>query len=368
MVAMMNRTGTFGPSEAIILLAVANIARVFLPFPRYLNELGANAAWLTPLGGLLVALLGFYIMYLVLKSGPDLNIVQITERTLGPYLGTLLNLVTVGFFIAVGSLFTREFAEALIVSALPSVPISVVSILYMAMGMLGAYLGIEALARTSRLAYPFIFGGILLLLLAVLPMSKLDNIFPIFGSGPLQVFGIGTLSTASVTEIIFAGVIIQSLGGLQHFRLVGYRAMLLSFATLTAVLLLMNLSFHWLTMGENTLPFYSMSRDIYIGRFLQRVEAVFILIWGMVAFIKIALTLYGAAVALTGTLKLPDYRPLLWPLVVIMFILSVLPPDLPSAIQLDINFLRPFSNIPNYILPLLILAVYKLRRGKRGEV
>jgi len=52
----MVKEGTFGPAEAIILLAVSNIARVFLPYPRYLVEIGGAAAWMTPIGGLFVAL------------------------------------------------------------------------------------------------------------------------------------------------------------------------------------------------------------------------------------------------------------------------------------------------------------------------
>jgi spore germination protein (amino acid permease) len=365
----MNKTGSFGPAEAIILLAISNIARVFLPYPRLLTEIGASATWMTPLGGLVVALFGIYLMYLVLKKKPGHTIIEITEHAFGPVLGTLINLLTVVFFIAVGTLFAREFSEAILIAALPSIPISAISISYLVMGMLGAFLGIEALARTARLSYPYIFGGIVILLLALIPQWSIYNLFPLLGNGPLQVFGSGTFSTASGTEIIFAAVIIQSMGGVDQFRLVGYRAMLLGFATFIAILLVINLTFHWETMAENTLPFYRLARGIYLGRFLQRVESVYVIIWSVVGFIKIAVTIYGAAVALARTLKLPDYRPLLWPLVVIMFILSVLPPDLPTTVKLDAQWLRPFALIPNYLWPLLILMAYRLkRRGPREEV
>lgn len=363
----MTKEGSFGPAEAIILLAISNIARMFLPYPRLLNEIGASAAWMTLLGGLVVALVGFYLMYLVLKKNPGQTIVEITEDTFGPVVGMSINLVIVVFFIAVGSLFAREFSEALIIAALPRLPISIISISYLGMGVLGAYLGIETLARTSRLAYPYIFGGILLLLLALIPQLEINNLFPVMGNGLLQVFGAGTLSTASITEIIFAGVIIQSMGGIDKFRRVGYHSMLLAFGLFIAVLLVMNLAFHWSTMAENTLPFYRMARNIYLGRFVQRVESVFIIIWSVVAFIKIAVTLYGSAVTLARALKLPDYRPLLWPLITIMFTLSLLPPDLPTTVKLDIELLRPFAIITNYLLPLLLLAVYWLRRGSREE-
>jgi spore germination protein (amino acid permease) len=366
-VEKMIKAGSFGPAEAIILLAISNIARIFLPYPRRLLEIGASASWMTPLGGLIAVLIGFYLMYLVLRKNPGQTVIEITEQAFGPVVGTFLNLVTVGFFIAVGALFAREFAEALIIAALPNVPISAISIAYLSMGVLGAYLGIEALARTARLSYTYIFGGILLLLLALIPWWGTGDVFPLFGNGPIKIFGQGTYSTAGITEIIFAALIIQSMGGVERFRLVGYRSMLLGFATLIVILLVTNLTFHWDTMAENTLPFYRLARNIYLGRFFQRVESVFVIIWSVVAFIKIAITLYGASFALTRTLKLPDYRPLLWPLVIIMFILSILPPDLPTAIKLDNDWLRTYALIPNYLLSLLILAAFRLRRRGSRE-
>jgi lysylphosphatidylglycerol synthetase-like protein (DUF2156 family) len=201
----------------------------------------------------------------------------------------------------------------------------------------------------------------------LIPQWSTDGLLPFFGNGPLKVFGQGTFSSAGITEIIFAALIIQSIGGIERFRLVGYRSLLLGFASLIIILLVMNLTFHWDTMAENTLPFHRLARNIYFGRFFQRVESLFVIIWSVVAFIKIAATLYGASVALARTLKLPDYRPLLWPLVIIMFILSILPPDLPTAIKLDNDWLRTYALIPNYLLSLLILAAFRLRRRGSRE-
>jgi hypothetical protein len=51
LVIKMIKEGKFGLSEAIILLILSNIARIFLPYPRFLAELGGPAAWMTPLAG-----------------------------------------------------------------------------------------------------------------------------------------------------------------------------------------------------------------------------------------------------------------------------------------------------------------------------
>lgn len=365
----MIKEGKFGPSEAIILLAVSNIARIFLPYPRFLIELGGPAAWMTPIGGLAAALAGVYLMSLVLKNSPDKTIIEITEEAFGPVVGIALNLVIITFLLSVSMIFTREFSEALIVSALPETPISIITATYLAVGILGAYLGIEAMARASRLTAPYIFGGIAILLISLSPQWNIHNLFPVFGTGPYQVFGLGTYSTSAVTEIILAAVLIQAMGGADKFSKIGYRSMLIAFLLLSGLLATIVLTLGRDYAMESTLPFYSVSRNIYLGIFFQRVEAVFVIIWSIIGGIKIALTLYGASVSLARTLKLPDYRPLIWPLGLVVFIFSLLPPDMASAVKLDSDFLRPFALIPNYLLPLLIIAAYWLKRrvGRAGS-
>ncbi len=357
----MIREGTFGPAEAVILLAISSIARFFLPYPGSLAEIAGTAAWMTPLGGLVIALAGIYVMSVILNKYPDQTIIEITEEVFGPVVGTLFNLVTVSFFLAVGTLFTREFAEAMIISALPETPVSVVSVAFLAMGLVGAYLGIEALARTSRLSYLYVLGGIAVLLLAMVPQCNLDNLFPLLGQGPLQVFGNGSLSAAAVTEIILAAVLVQAMGGAGQFRSISFRAALLAFGLAVALLAILIMAIHYQPLIEFTLPFYKLARLIYLGRFFQRVEAVFVIIWSVLGALKIALTLYGAAISLARSLKLPDYRPLIWPLGLLMFIFSLLPPDMPAAVNLDLVFLRPFAFIPNYLLPVLVLITCWLR-------
>ncbi|OQA05169.1 MAG: Spore germination protein [Firmicutes bacterium ADurb.Bin373] len=175
----------------------------------------------------------------------------------------------------------------------------------------------------------------------------------------------GSLSTAGITEIVLAAVLVQNIGGADKYREIGYRSMLIGFALLIALMATLNLTTNREVSEEITLAFYRLSRNIYLGRFFQRVEAIFVIIWSIVGALKIALTLYGASVSLARTLKLPSFRPLIWPLGLSIFIFSLLPFDMPSAIQLDEFFLRPFSYIPNYIIPLLIIAVYWLKRRSR---
>ncbi|MHB8156963.1 MAG: GerAB/ArcD/ProY family transporter, partial [Desulfocucumaceae bacterium] len=298
----------------------------------------------------------------ILRAHPDMNIVEITADTMGNIVGTIINLMYALFFISVAAIFTRTFSEALVVTALPITPISIITIGYIAVAILGAYIGVEAVARSARVTYPFMLAGIAILLLGLIPKWDINQLFPILGNGPVKVFLEGGRMAGAVTEILLAAVIVKSFHGPEMFRKIAVRAMLMGFGYLTILLLVLVLTFGWNMAQEETLPFYSLSRLIYLGRFFQRLESIFIIIWGYIGMIKIVLTLYASALTLAGTFRLPDHRPLIWPLALIIFMASLLPPDLPTAELIEGIYIRMFTWIPTVALPLMVLAVSLLRK------
>jgi len=358
---------SFGMAEAVVLLTMSSMARIFLPFPRYLVELSGPAAWLSSVAGLFLALLQVYLFYIILKPYPGENIMDITERTLGKVAGAALNIYYGFFFITIAAGFTRIFSEALLVSALPRTPISVVATSFMLIAVMGAYLGLETMARSTRLTYPFVLGGIVVLLFGLLPRWEISNLFPILGSGPVNVFIKGGFNAAIVTEIFLAAVIVQSFKGQEVFGKITSRAMLMSFGYLIILEMVFIMTINWNSAQESTLPFYQLSRLIYFGRFFQRVESIFIIIWSFIGMIKISLTLYASAFVLAHAFRLPDHRPLVLPLAVIIYSLSFLPPDLPSSLELE-RIIRMHGVLPSIILPVLVLVLDRFRRrGSKNE-
>ncbi|MFZ5645479.1 MAG: GerAB/ArcD/ProY family transporter [Bacillota bacterium] len=361
----MQEEGKFGLAEAVVLLTMSNMARIFMTFPRGIIELAGPAAWLTPLPGLMLALLGVYIFWLLLKPHPDKTIVEITESALGPVFGTAINVIYVIFFLFVGMTFSRIFSEALLVSILPRTPISAVNTGFVLTALLGSYLGVEVLARSARVTYPFVLGGIIVLLVSLYPFYRPGFLFPMLGTGPYQVFVQGGFDTGVVSEVLIAAVIVHCLASRDLFTTAVSRAMLMGFAYLIILELAIIMDINWRASSENTLPFYTLTRGIYLGRFFQRIEAIFVIIWGFIGMIKVSITLYAASVTLARALKLPYYRPLIWPLGLIIFIISLLPPDLPTTALIDSEYLRPFGWFPTFLLPLVVLAVDRFRARRR---
>ncbi|MCL6610624.1 MAG: spore germination protein [Peptococcaceae bacterium] len=361
----MKDRGKFGQAEAVVMLTMSGMARIFLPFPRHLAETAGEAAWISSLAGLALAMGQVYLLHLVLKPYPEGNIVDVTTGALGRVAGTAACLIYVSFFIAVAAVFTRTFSEALLVTALPRTPISVVSTGYVAMALLGAYMGLEAMARSARVTYPFVVAGMGILLFSLVPLWDFTGIFPLLGTGPAGVFVKGGILAGGMTEILLAAVIVQSFHGPGAFGRVVSRAMLMSFAYLALLELILLMTDSADVAREYTLPFYSLSRLIHLGRYFQRIESIFIIIWGYIGMVKIVLALYAAASVFAGAFRLPDQRPLIWPLALIIFTASLLPPDLPTTVKIESVYIRHLAWLPAVFLPAAVLAADRIRARRR---
>lgn len=358
----MQAKDKFGMAEATVILSLAAMSRMFLTFPRHLVEHSGPAAWLSVLSGLVMILIQVYIFSLLLKPHPDKNLIDVTRDALGKFVGTAVNITYAIFLLGVAAIYTRTFSEALLVSALPRTPISIVTIGYVAMALLGAYLGLSSLARATRVVYPFVLTGMAILMLALVPEWEFSQIFPILGNGPYRVFLLGGINAGGISEILMAAIIVQYFYSPGMFGKITSRAMALAFAYLTALELVLLLVFNHHVIEEYTLPFFELARMIHLGRFFQRIESIFIIIWGFIGMIKVSLSLYCAAVTLTTTFKLPDYRPLLWTLTLVIFVASLLPPDMPTAIMIESFYIRIISWIPCLGLPLVVLATDRIKR------
>lgn len=358
----MQAKNKFGMAEAVALLGLATMSRMFLSFPRYLVEHSGPAAWLSVLSGFVMILIQIYIFSLLLRPHPEKNLIDVTRDALGKFVGTAVNITYAIYLLSVAAIFTRTFSEALLVTALPETPISVVSIGYVSMALLGAYLGLSSLARATRVVYPFVLIGMSILMLALIPEWEFTQLLPLLGQGPYPVFLKGGIVAGGVSEILMAAIIVQNFYNPGMFGMITLRAMVLAFAYLLALEIVLLLVFNHHVIEEYNLPFYELARMVHLGRFFQRLESIFIIIWGFIGMIKVSLCLYCASVTFSKTFKLPDYRPLLWALILIIFITSLLPLDMPTAIMIESFYIRIISWIPCLGLPLVVLAADRIRR------
>jgi len=357
----MINEGKIGQSEAVALIVTATCTKVFLSYPAIMVAFGGSAGWMVVLlsGMLTLFFLGFTIK--LLERFPDYNFPQIVEETAGSFFGGFIILAILAPWLFEAAMTFRRFGEMIIIVALPETPISIIMITFVSAAGLAANLGIQTLARSCYLAFPFSLGAVILIILLTIPNWNPDWLFPLLGKGIDEIIKSGLIRSGDFTELNLLYTI-----PLVYFsnqvKKIAYKSVLLSATIFLAVVLGYTLTFPAVVGEEPYLPLYMMARSVYLGRFLQRIEAIFVFFWVFSGYLWLSVVIYGFCRILKDYLNLPDYRPLILPTIAITLAVAFVPSSLPDAVLISHYTYKETGFVPVYGWPFLLLITAVIRK------
>ncbi|MGE5589246.1 MAG: GerAB/ArcD/ProY family transporter [Bacillota bacterium] len=354
-------------TDATYLMFSVISAKIFLSVPRYLVLDGETAGWLFVLMAGATGALGWTFVVLFMRRFPGRSILQAVEETLGPYLAIPANLLYTFIFLIITAVVIRQLGETVISAILPTTPISVIIGTLLAVAVYTCYLGKEAVARVARFFMPVIVALVLAILVLSLPSgARPSELLPLFGPG------IGTLLMRSISrsslfvEVLLLPLLVPHLKEPEKMARIGYQAILWSTLFWLAVTAVFLMLFPYPEAVKNPFPLLALARLINIGRFLQRVESVFIFAWIFAAAAKISATLLASTLSFAETFHLKAYRPMVFAFSVLAMSLSFLPPNIIEAMRWDREIIRVWGALPGFVLPLVLWGI-AAARGKGGQ-
>ena len=357
-----------GPSEATALVMVMLGTKIFLGYPRMVTQLGATAGWLIILLSCLTSIGFWRVIASLLARFPGRSLLEISELVLGRPLGFGLNIIIILYTLLGSSMLMRQFADTVILTALPNTPISALSALFLVTIFVAAYLGLEALSRSAFIALPFLIGSTLAVLIPLYPFWDMKELYPILGTGAWPVLKYSFLNTSAFGEVLILAFLAPYFSfGPDGIKRAGTIAIVV-----TAVFFILITVVYIMVMPmpgamENLAPFFQLSRSIYLGRYYQRLESFFILFWTFTAFMRLAIGYVVTALIIQQALKLPYYRPLLPALAVLIFSLALTFPDALTTISIEKEYRLLYGWIFTFILPCGVwAAAYLLKKDDKN--
>lgn len=356
-----------GPSEAAALAINLVGVNAFLGYPRVVIELGATAAWLVVLISGFAGIGAWLIIAALLDRFPGKSLMAISELVLGPVGGMIANIIFFFYIMITNGILLRLFSEAIILTTLPEAPISSLSFLFIIPVWLAAYLGLEAVSRSAYISFPFISAGVAAVLLALYPHWNPLMLLPLLGEGIFPVVKYGFLSSTVFGEIFILAVLnpFFAFSG-KKLKAAGIFSLVYVMVFFILIVNVYLMTFPYPTSLEYLVPFYQMARTIYLGRYFQRVEAVFVIFWTFSAFLRLALGVIVAAHILQDAFKLPYYRPLLPSLCILIFSLALTFIDVMQTVIIESKIRIIYGWLFSLALPCGIWAAALILRKGEG--
>lgn len=333
--------------------------------------LGANAkqdAWLV----ILVAMSGGLILMLVYTKlstyYPEDTLLQIIPKLIGKFLAFPFILIYIVYFTYLAAKACRDFGELMAATILVDTPMIIVIGSFMVLLVYCLKSGVDIFGRMGEVIFPIYILSMLVIWMLMVSVEHftLSNLSPILGNGlqPILKEVFPTVVTFPFGESIIITMFLPFLKNKQHVRKVGITVILV-----TGVLMTVNLIMVLSVLGpeiysKDFFPLLSATRMVSIADFLERFDALVILMMVAGVFFKIGGWTFGAAVGIAHLFKLKQIRSVYLGLGTIIPPLSLLTASNQVKYnEIGLEIVTFYIHIPlQIIFPFLLLCIAFIRK------
>ncbi|MGG3798365.1 GerAB/ArcD/ProY family transporter [Metabacillus fastidiosus] len=354
--------------QFILLVMFFTIGSSILIIPSILVTEAKQDAWISSILGVGVGLLLVLLYCLLGERFPNKTIIEYSEIILGKFLGKIVSLLLVLFFLFVTSLVLINLGDFLITSIMSETPTISIYILYSFLILMGTRLGIETIARSGEILFwLFIF---LFSIFAITVSFEIEfrNIQPMFTQGikPLIRSTIQFEHNPFLQLIIFL-MIVPCLNTTKVKKpyLIGtlLGGIILTIITFLAILVLGSEN-----VSRSIFPSYELAKKINVGNFITRIESIMAFMWLITLFFKLVICFYATSLGIAQIFQLKDYRILTFPLAIIMIVLAlIISPNMNvlAVYSKNVGFLHNF--IYGFLIPFFLLVTALLQHKFKAE-
>ena len=358
------QTGKLGIGEGVALVFGLVVTRLFLSGLTDVVRVNGQILWLSMIIYTVIPLLILYMMIYVNNSASG-DIVAVCEHLVGKPGAWLMITAYILMFFANSASLLRQYAEYTIITALPRAEFQLVILWYVVSVGIVCYLGIEAICRAGYIMLPFVIVAMIVIFALVSPFYIAYNLTPWQGNGIIKAVQSGITGVGfnlGVLSLIFMSSAFQNVKTIKRIAMYAFGGSLLLRIVYMFVYIMV---FGVNVGGEKAMPFFELTRLVYLNQYFQRIEALFIMVWVIVGLLSIVGSLYIGLYLIVILLKLPALRPIVPLGVVIIANLAMLPPNIGYTIDID-RLLLQISLLGMYVFPgiLFIMALLKKRRKK----
>lgn len=353
---------TIGNWETVSILITAICTKIFINSPRLMAEIGGSGGWVLMLYISILAILFFIIISKLYRDFEGMDIVDLGEYVAGNTGRIITGLLVIIYLFSIICMVMREFSEDVKIISLQSSPISFVIVFFLLGIVAGAYFGIESIARIHALVVPVIIIGFIFVILGAAEYYDLSKITPVLGTGAADIFGRGFLKVSQFAELFLLFLLFPFIKKFNNFKKNGFKALIISSVFLVSSSLAYLLVFAYPNATESFLPFYQLARLINYGKFLQRGESLFMLIWGFAALLYLSTGFFFMVYIFKKTFKLAYYKPLILSLAILIFTCSLLTPNLISTINFESTYIRSFAGFLTFGFTIILLISARLKK------
>lgn len=338
--------------------------------------LGAEAkqyAWLAVLAGMGLGLILVSIFTKLSGYYPGDSYIEIILNIFGRFTGFPLGMTYILYFTSQAARISRDFTELIVSTILVGTPALVIMSSFVAVIIYTLRGGIEVFARMAEMVLPVVMIVFLITWIIVSASGVVDpkQLSPLLGGELSGIWkeAFPVLASLPFGELIAFTMVWTGIKDSGRLKKVG-RAAVFS----AGIILSLNIAGMISVLGSHLYgrlqyPLLATVRMASVADFLERIDAVVILLMVAGGFFKVGVYLYAASVGTAHLFKLQSNRSVLIPLGTIIIPLGLI--QARNVVEhniIGLEFLMTYGHIPlQMVIPALMLIIAYFRQKGRTK-
>jgi spore germination protein KB len=275
-------------------------------------------AWLAILLGMCGGIVLFFIYYFLFRQYPNLPLTGYARKILGKYVGWIIGLLYVVYFLYEAARNLRDFGDLLLTSTMPKTPLLAINFLMVLAICYVLYLGVEVVGRTTEvfIVILILFGFTGNLFVYFSGNVDLHNLQPFLENGwkPILTTAFPLTTFFPFGEMIVFTMLLPYLNRPELTKKVWLSALISSGLILSYTTSLDITVLGVEVVERSTFPLLSTIGKVNLFEFIQRLDALVVFTFLITMFFKISILFYGAVIGMVDLFKLKNHQQILLPM------------------------------------------------------
>lgn len=362
----MNSLQKIGKLEAISLIVMVTINQIIYNLPNTIITTTGSSAWLNVITISIVAILFCLLICKLFKPFPAQDIVDISEYLGNKVLKIIIGTLYIIFFVFLSGILLIYFSNSLKSIYFEKTPIVFLLLLFLIPVAYSTRLEIKPISHANLILTPILLFSMLIILFATAKNFVPQRIFPILGFGADKTFLTGLNNIFTFVCFAYLYFLIPILKNPEDFKKIAVSSIIISAVYLFLSVICLLMMFPFITFSDEMLSVYLLTRLIELGRFFQRVDAIFIFIWILSTFSFLSMTIELVNKIFKKLTKIKNYKEITYSICFIVFSIALVFKSTSDMKFIQTTILKYIVILLVFVISLiiLILANLKLKREK----
>lgn len=358
------KKGNLGVFHASSIIITVMISHIILNMPNHLISSTGPSTILNLVYVFGISIFVFYITSKIFELFPNKDLIDICEYTGGKWLKNIFCVLICIYFLTISGFVIRTFSESLVLIYFPNIDLEIIILIFVTITIVMNLLGFKAISRVTLITLPIILFSMVIIFISSWSKFIPQRALPILGYGAADTFFTGLGNIFAFSSIIIAPFLIPYIGSGKKFKAVSGISLCVYFIYLILGVIALLFLIPSITEINNTLSIYILSRRINFGSFIQRIDAVFILIWIMSIFNYLAITMHFSLTTFKRMTNIKHSNGMIYCFAAFLYIISLIPQTLADVNLFDGTIYKYTSIIFVFFVTTTILCIAYFKKKR----